>query len=385
METTSTLVSGREQSAAPQRKASFYRPELDILRFFAFFAVLMFHTTDFSVAYFTERHLPLWLAKVATEVSSAGARGVDLFFVLSAYLITELLLREKEQTGSLNVKSFYIRRILRIWPLYYFFILLTFFVPFLNPWHTFTWKYLAAFLLLSGNWIGMFLGPTGAVADVLWSVSVEEQFYLLWPPVVARLSRRSIGYAAILMIVIACLTRSAIILLHGSFWEVWCNTFARLDTIGCGILLAVLLHGQMPRLKLTSRLFFVCLGIVTIIFTAYLRPAGGHLSWLDLTVSYPLAAASCMGIVFAVLGMELRSRPLEYLGKISYGLYVYHLVCLRITDKFLHFGSGLIHMCTRPLITLAITIIFAAISYRFLETPFLKLKRRFTYISSRPV
>lgn len=80
----------------------------------------------------------------------AGVFGVDLFFVLSAYLITELLLREKNEWGTLDVRAFYMRRILRIWPLYFFYIGLAL-IPAFNPNHVFTWRYAAAFLLLAGN------------------------------------------------------------------------------------------------------------------------------------------------------------------------------------------------------------------------------------------
>jgi peptidoglycan/LPS O-acetylase OafA/YrhL len=95
----------------------YYRPELDCLRFFAFFAVFTFHSPGGDAAYFSARHIPL--AALVASVTSAGRFGVDLFFLLSAYLITELLLREQNLFGRLDLRSFYVRRILRIWPLYF--------------------------------------------------------------------------------------------------------------------------------------------------------------------------------------------------------------------------------------------------------------------------
>jgi peptidoglycan/LPS O-acetylase OafA/YrhL len=98
---------------------SFYRPELDTLRFFAFLGVFVFHMAPLTI----ETYEPLgWIAPWLVAWFSSGAFGVDLFFALSAYLITTLLLREKETRGSLDVRNFYIRRILRIWPLYFAFI-----------------------------------------------------------------------------------------------------------------------------------------------------------------------------------------------------------------------------------------------------------------------
>src|SRR3954463_14084740 len=107
-------------SAAPAPiRSAFYRPELDALRFFAFFAVFVHHTLPHDPTKYAAQHLPGFLAVVA----GAGAFGVDLFFLLSAYLITSLLLRERRQTGKIAVRAFYLRRILRIWPLYFFALL----------------------------------------------------------------------------------------------------------------------------------------------------------------------------------------------------------------------------------------------------------------------
>src|SRR5580658_4566258 len=102
-------------------RSSFYRPELDVLRFFAFLAVFLFHFNH-PAEFYVQHGIPRAIAVGATSFVEAGVFGVDLFFVLSAYLITELLLREKDLCGSLDVKGFYLRRILRIWPLYFFYI-----------------------------------------------------------------------------------------------------------------------------------------------------------------------------------------------------------------------------------------------------------------------
>ncbi len=99
---------------APRR---FYQPELDGLRFYAFLGVFVFHTLPGQAAFYRGLHLPLpWLWGA---VAKSGGAGVDLFFALSAFLITSLLLRERGQTGEISLRQFYIRRILRIWPLYF--------------------------------------------------------------------------------------------------------------------------------------------------------------------------------------------------------------------------------------------------------------------------
>src|SRR5271157_1881088 len=115
---------GNSTTSAATRQGSqepFYRPELDCLRFFAFLGVFVHHSIPKEPSFFRAHGLPV----ILSNFSYAGAFGVDLFFCLSAYLITKLLLREKDLTGHLNVKAFYVRRILRIWPLYFAFVFLS--------------------------------------------------------------------------------------------------------------------------------------------------------------------------------------------------------------------------------------------------------------------
>jgi peptidoglycan/LPS O-acetylase OafA/YrhL len=387
---TATSTATLASSAAFARRRSsgvpFYRPELDVVRFFAFLSVFAYHTLYSPLDHLVGRHVPMWFAQFEVSISRAGAYGVDLFFVLSAYLITELLLREKDERGSLDIKAFYLRRTLRIWPLYYFFIVLAALVPFLNPSGTFTWRYVLGFLLLAGNWVTIAFGPPQSAALPLWSVSVEEQFYLLWPPVVARLSRGQIAFAAIGMIVLANLARVVVLLLHGGAWSVWTNTLARLDPIAAGILLAIILRGRAPNIGLRTRFALIALGVAAIGLTGHFAaPWGDGLPWLGTLVSYPVVAASATVIVLGAIGIGIRLRPLEYLGKISYGLYVYHQMCIWITDRVVRLRNGPLHVCVREVVALALTIAVSMVSYTVLEKPFLKLKQKLAHVESRPV
>ena len=176
-------VAGRPTAA--QRR--FYRPELDCLRFFAFFAVFIFHTLPQQPDYYSARNIPF--ATLIASLARAGSFGVDLFFLLSAYLITELLLREKESFGRVHLKSFYVRRILRIWPLYFLAIFIGVLLTFVDSDQHFPVKYVVAFMLLSGHWLQSLIGAPGSVMNSLWSVSFEEQFYLVSPTVVSKYVR----------------------------------------------------------------------------------------------------------------------------------------------------------------------------------------------------
>jgi peptidoglycan/LPS O-acetylase OafA/YrhL len=380
--------------AAP---SAFYRPELDIVRFFAFLAVFAYHTLYFRAGPAHSSHIPAWFAVTQAALARGGAYGVDLFFVLSAYLITELLIREKQQQGSLDIKAFYLRRILRIWPLYYLFVVLCAWIPFLSP-GGFPAHYLVPFLLLAGNWSAVAFGPPFTAALPLWSVSVEEQFYLLWPPLVAKLSLRNLAFAAMLMLVIANLARLGVLQLHEvhwtdrtswtewASWTVWANTLTRLDPIAAGILLAVGLRGSAPDIGWMWRLVLVGGGVLCLTTIGHFAVAWGEgLPWAGTLISYPLITIAATAIVLGCIGIQLRLPVLQYLGKISYGMYVYHLMCIWLVDHLLKGLSGVSHSLLREVLALAMTIGVAAASYVLIEKRFLDLKRRFTHVASRPV
>jgi peptidoglycan/LPS O-acetylase OafA/YrhL len=358
-----------------------------VLRFFAFFSVFLFHFTR-STELYVQHGVPRIVAALGNGLMQGGVFGVDLFFVLSAYLITELLLREKDECGSLDVRGFYLRRILRIWPLYFFYIGLAL-LPIFNSRHAFTWPHAAAFLLLAGNWSIIAWGwPYPSIVVPLWTVSIEEQFYLAWPPIVRKLSRSGIVWAALGMLVISNLTRVTMILLHGGMNSVWCNTLSRLDPIVAGILLAIMLRGRIPNFHPLLRLAMFGCGIVCLALVAnYWQIQGpAKLEWIPTLAGFPVVAVSCASILLAVLGTSLpMPRFLLYLGKISYGLYVYHALGNVLSGAMIPVHNSFLELALRPIAAFAVTILLAAASYAFLETPFLKLKQRFAHIESRPV
>lgn len=339
------------------RPAPFYRPELDGLRFFAFVAVFITHALPHNEAILAAHHLPQFLATVA----KAGAYGVDLFFLLSAYLITSLLLREREQTGKVDVKAFYIRRILRIWPLYFFALGIAAVWGYFDPRLVMPGSYLAAYLLLAGNWMTVMFGPPSSFMSILWSVSVEEQFYLTWPLLLRRLPVRK---TAVALIAVAWITRALVLAGTGPH-ALFPNTLARLDTIALGILLA----GIRLNLSIVKRVVLALAGL------AFWATA----TTLPDLFAFPVTTLGSAALFLACLGMELKAGWLIYLGKISYGLYVYHVLALDMAWRY--FGhTGLVVISA----AFAVTVACAAASYRFLEAPALRLKERYTHIPSRP-
>jgi peptidoglycan/LPS O-acetylase OafA/YrhL len=375
----------------------FYHPELDVLRFFAFFLIFLHHSLPHDPAFYTRMGVAPTLALVLAALGASGAYGVNLFFLLSSYLVTELLIRERACLGHIDLKAFYIRRILRIWPLYLSFLALAWAMQWFVPGQHIGWRAFLAFLFLGGNWWIVFVGFPSSVIFPLWFVSLQEQFYLFWPSTMRKLSERGMICSAAVMLVIATLTRWYLALQHTWESKLWCNTFVQLDAIALGIILAVILSGRAPRLSplLRSALFiggFTCL----VLAGSYFRIKADPLTTSRVLLGYPVAALGAVALFLATLHhggppTSARSwrmwglRPLVYLGRISYGLYVFHILGLMISDYTVqHQDSSLLRYLFRNAVAFAITVLLAAISYRWLEAPFLTLKQRFTRVLSRP-
>jgi len=372
----------------------FYYPELDSIRVFLFCAVWSYHVLPMQESLYSEHHIPTTLAAVIVGAIKAGMCSLDVFFILSAFLITELLLREKELKGTLDLKAFYIRRLLRIWPLYFFVIALAGLLSLFDRSQLMGWPYAISFLLFAGNWIMVLRGfPQATAIGPLWSVSFEEQFYLLWPLVLRRASRRTICGIAIGLAIVATLTRWMLLLERQGGDAIWYNTFARLDSIACGILLAVILHGRATfHIARPARLALFLAGIsVWEIVGRYCGLHDNVPTVAGCLIGYPLMSLGGAAIFLSVLGAAqggvrfMKYSGLVYLGKISYGLYAYHIFSWHLSTYLFNryqvaHGWSLSWLCA-----LAITFFLAAASFKWLESPFLRLKqRKFTYVPSGP-
>jgi peptidoglycan/LPS O-acetylase OafA/YrhL len=368
--------------------ARFYHPELDVLRFFAFLMVFLHHAFPHDPAFWTRLGVPSFLARILAGIGATGAFGVSVFFVLSSYLITELLLREKDLMGTLDVRSFYIRRILRIWPLYFAFLALAVALQWIVPGQHVTLRAGLWFSLLAGNWFIVFHGFPSSVIFPLWSVSIEEQFYITWPAVVRRVSENGMLLIAGVLLTVATAARIYLGMHRLGESDIWCNTFVQLDPIVIGILMAVLLRGEVPRLSRLARAAMMLAGITGLALGAvYFGIKNDPLTTTRIVFGYPSVAIGGGLLLLSVLRTRMtgRHRVLVYLGRISYGLYVFHILGLLISDHVVHDQTaGLMRYALRVGIALTATISMAAISYRWLETPFLSLKQRFTHVLSRP-
>jgi peptidoglycan/LPS O-acetylase OafA/YrhL len=365
----------------------YYRPELDVLRFIAFFSVFLAHASS-SIYRFDLKGA----AQKIVGVLVSGQFGMQIFFLLSAFLIGDLLLTEKDRTGSVSVRDFYIRRAFRIWPLYYLGLAIgVFYAVFWAPDER---RMLALFAVMLGNWF-FALGagwPPNPVAP-LWSVSIEEQFYAICPWLTRFANRGVLLAGAGVLMAISVAVQFALGAAHGRYDTVlWTNTFVEFEYFAAGLILAVLLHGRDWRLSRLARLALAAVAAVALIATPLLFQVGGEGSarggW-EAVAGFGLVLVGVTALLLALLGAQRTPSAAVHFGKISYGLYVYHMPALVIVGAML----GMLFHGAHPLIVgllragagLVLTVVIAELSYSFFEKTFLRLKARFAAVQSRPV
>ena len=345
-----------------------YRPALDGLRTVAVGLVVAIHSIEILVPSLTHRLL------------AGGFLGVDLFFVLSGFLITTLLLEEHLTTGRLALGRFYARRGLRLIPAVV--VVLACHVV----WAVVTGvprgdetESVAFVLLYVANWAfaaGHLVAPGLAH---MWSLAVEEQFYLLWPLLLLLLlrflpSRRAL-IAGLVIGVLASVVLSAVA------WELdpnWRHLYVRTDlrvmTLLTGALLAVVL-GARP---LPSRLVWSAAVVGWVVYLVSAQTMNLTTAWFYQGGSIVVAIAAAAMVAGVVSGdgpgnAVLASRPLVFLGRRSYGIYLWHLpVIVAVAHAGASWPPGL-----RVLVALSVTLAATVLSFRYVETPFLRLKRRF--------
>ena len=393
-----SIPHGREATASAGR-ARFYLAELDVVRFAAFMWVFYVHISiSFPATDTTHRPRILW----------SGLYSVDLFFTLSAYLIAQLLIRELAQRGEIDVRAFYVRRVLRIWPLYFSFVAAAFILstsfrgtPYASSFAVPS-AYFIGFLVFLGNFAFVRHSSPVLVVTMLWTLSIEEQLYVLFPWIIRRPTPRAVVSAGGALVLIANLARIYFAHRHSSGMPVWFHTFTHLDAFGYGIILAAAPRALFVAMSKPKRIGALAIGLGCWLFAINLyNPLIAADSPLQEVVSYAVAMLGCGFLLIAALGMfkaEIKHplmRFLTYAGKISYGLYVYHGLALTLTLLFCSAITlrspadsqfvQLQRQSAGAAISFALTLAMAAASYKWLETPFLKLKERFAVIASRPV
>ena len=390
-------------SAVTHRRYKYF-PSLDIVRFVAFMLVFVSHASLF----FGYHNDSAGWVQFREIFLTHGDLGVTFFFVLSGFLITYLLMSERHQNGVINIKKFYMRRLLRIWPLYFItLIIATVFLPYfvgimgvkntlpfdvfqnLNnyPWYVF---FLGNFNMFVGG------GAPAVTLAVLWSISVEEQFYLLWPLAIKTIKKRYLPWILSTVVILATVYR---FVYANDYSTVKYSTFSVMSDIAIGCMVAWLFF-EKSRLTLWAKnlshvkAFFLYYSSLTILILSRSFIYDVQIEWVKriLIGIEPVIFAILFACIISrlaglrddfITGKHPVQKMFVYLGQISYGLYCYHMIVLvLILTAFSQAGYSIVYSSIPQMfavffLTLVVTIIFAMVSYHFIERKILKLKNKY--------
>jgi peptidoglycan/LPS O-acetylase OafA/YrhL len=312
-----------------------------------------------------------------------GPLGVQVFFVLSGFLITWLLLKEQQRTGDVSLRAFYVRRALRIFPAYYVFLILSA----LATWTLPLWPaspgqrgmFVAALFYAVNYYTSVTRVGSGAISHA-WSLGVEEQFYLLWPPIARRvgLNRPRLVWALAALIIAVVGWRAVLASVwHLPGWE-YTAFDTRCDALAAGCLLAILLQRARAR-ELAARLG--TWSVLPFVFAAALAysqvaPHRFYRGVFGGTVDSVLIALLLVMLIQLHdrwLWRWLEWRAVRFCGLISYPLYLYHQTAFKVA-----FDLTRLRYSAQLLTGLALSVGLATVSYYGVERPFLSLKRRFS-------
>ncbi len=374
-------------------------PNLEGLRFFAFFLVFINHATG-CLGYNNQS------AKfdfIRSHFFWSGDLGVSFFFVLSGFLITYLLLKEKELSGRINIKNFYIRRVLRIWPLYFLIVVMCLFVfPMLDntlpKWFPIgvniadlnKWFYLT----FTGNFDYIYNGITNVLIGVLWSVSIEEQFYLFWPLIIAFIPNKYLLKTFLLIIIGSIAFR--FFYAQGNSMIIKYHSLSCISDLASGAVIAYLAFQKnvitwMEKISKRKIIFVYLLLIVLVPLRFYSWKFGVYYNHASSIM--PLVFSSIFAFIIMEQNYATNSfykiknwKLISSFGKYTYGMYCYHMIVFFSTLFIFHLmGIDIQSMSKYTFLFIVFvsffsTILVAELSYHYYESFFLRLKNRFSFI-----
>lgn len=357
-------------------------PGIDVLRGLAILAVISFHGLYYSDPGFTA---PNSFTQVIYRLSGWGWLGVNLFFVLSGFLITGIL--HDTQDYEDYYRRFYLRRALRILPVYFATLLLCWATGFV------TLNYVAICVFFLANMPGLILRGGYVGYGPLWSLAVEEQFYLIWPFLYRRLKRRGMLYVSLSLMILCPILRglASLHLIHTG--EPSSKTWMIADNLVIGAILAILARSPGVSLAQFRRLgwiqFFV--GFAGTLLLWMTHHQGREDVWAaSLGTSCFILIFSSMVVMVLCLYRERRLQRwlgvFVFFGNISYGLYLIHMLCLQIYDRIEGegFKDDWRKMLLRLFLANGVAIAVATLSRHYFESPILRMKDRLGTANRRP-
>lgn len=347
-------------------------PGVDLLRGVAILAVIIFHGFAFSAPHF-EWHNKL--ADVLFSFTGFGWSGVNLFFTISGFLITGLLIDSDAKTNF--YERFYVRRVLRILPAYLAVLIL------LGVTRTASWNYLLVCALFLANWPKLLIHGSFVAYPVLWSLAVEEQFYAVWPWLYRKLQRRGLFILCLSIIFLCPVLRGVTISFSKA--DIFSKTFMIGDNLAVGAAIAILCRSQRLSLKGLVRIgaVAVCIPALALLVLSnqdhFLK---GDV--LGASLGYSMLEWLTGGILILML-YAYRTRPIQrglafilFFGEVSYGLYLIHMFCQIIYDRFA--GNGYLtntgDLLSRFVVVNGIAVLLATLSKRYFENPIIRMREK---------
>jgi peptidoglycan/LPS O-acetylase OafA/YrhL len=360
-----------------------YYPNLNGLRFFGAFLVLISH-----VEYLKEC---FGLPNLYSDYRFAllGKLGVHLFFVLSGFLITSLLFNEQEQQKKINIKQFYLRRIIKIWPLYFAIVLLGFFIlPHLGLFEVptltehvqenFTNKLIYNITFLPN--VAIVLYPFMPLSFQLWSIGLEEQYYLIIPWVIAKLKSRIFFF--IIAIVAYLFIKEYIAVaysknIQSSYWYklhyFW--YYFHVDSLAIGSL-AALINFRYPKFVKTYILNRVVeISSIVLLIVLYIKLSHVYYYYQDEVYDFFFAIIIMNAALHEKTILKLENKVLNYLGKISYSTYMVHVIMLVLSFNILKHLNSMSNI-NIYLLSLLLTYLASIVTYEYFESKILALKKK---------
>lgn len=365
-----------------------YFHTLDALRFFAFLKVYLLHLPE-------QGDFPIF-----EYIKSGGGFGVSFFFVLSGFLITYILVHEKTVRERFDVKKFFIRRSLRIWPLFYLLIIIAFLLPYdfktqigfhmIGGGYEFDWRYSLTFLenykmLLMDNF------PKTTPLSVFWSLCIEEHFYIVWMLTLFVLPVRYFKYFLISCIPLAITARWFELSITHNVNMQSIDLLTNMDLFAIGGLLGFataknysLIANFILKIPIWLKIIITILATSVFVFHPIFVPQDNtHFSFI---FAQTIIAISCTALIALFIPTNSTykisdTNPLSYLGRISYGLYVYHIIVIHVLFKYcLHekiILDNWLNLGGFMTISFILSVGISSLSYHYFEKPILKFRNRF--------
>ncbi|MBR9832946.1 acyltransferase [bacterium] len=347
-----------------------YLPGLNGIRAIAATVVILAHTTLALDTFGLKNNVFGYLENGELRSLDFAGFGVSIFFVLSGFLITYLLLKEKENLG-INLKKFYVRRVLRIWPLYYVYlaiVLVTLYFFDLN----YDFSNISFYVFLSAN-IAFALNQTIPYLIHYWSLGVEEQFYLFWP-LICRLKNKVLLKIAIYLIVLFIGSKTV---LHIWFPNTLLEKIIHISRFHCmlmgGVGAILYFNNNQLFIKLANLNFIQLIGWLIYLLAMFNQ---FHIvSFLDNEIISFFTVFIILGQITSSSFINLERKWLNFVGKISFGLYVYHPLLIFFLSKVVTFEYNIWYNYLIIYgVVLSTTIVISWVSYTYLESYFLKIK-----------